>query len=343
MSAELTTTNTDEPPYVYAHHFVRVPSKIQKDKNMAYLVVGPVTDDVLWKYNLAVCLVHFAAAVYTMVEIALDNDWEVLITTSYMDWRLKNDTLNAGCRDNGCVVTNEFASFSGSKISLLGLVLAFHFLSFSWQLLTLFDTPISVFYKQERIKNRNALRWIEYSLSTPPMMVVIASALGVIDVAIFALLAICTSALMAFGYLSEIFLLHVPKSETIGVLPLRYAPNIIGWVFFISFWAVLTFTFTTALERSQQKPPQDVLAYMYAIYTVMLPLFGCFGIVQSLHAYSEIGGDGPSTKRRPRLTLGQYNTVEVYYCIFSLTSKLLLGVLLTFMVRTRSNTVSFQD
>jgi hypothetical protein len=322
-----------------------------------FLAIGPVSDQSLRLYNFGICTLHFAAMIFTIVELAMNHDWKIPVVTSFINWKQTNTTSEEGCGEGNCYVTNDFANFSNSTpdISMLGLVLAFHAVSFIWQFLTLFDNPVNSFYRRERLKNRNGLRWLEYAISAPLMMVVIACVLGEVDVSVYALLAICTSVLMAFGYISEIFLVHIPESETVGLIPTRLLPNIVGWVFFLCFWSVPTFTFVVGLNRSGQKPPQDVLGYIYAIYFVMLALFGCFGVVQSVHDFSttnckkskNVGRyqliDGKTTIREKTcLDLYRYNTIEAWYSVLSLTSKVLLGVLLTFMIRTRSQTLKLE-
>lgn len=203
-------------------------------------------------------------------------------------------------------------------ISMASLIVCSHVLSFSWQFLVLFEGPVAWFYYDQRLIGRNPLRWLEYALSAPLMIVVIAAVLGQADIAVLALLAISVSALMAFGYLTEMNIRASPP-----------VPHISGWILFAFVWGVATFTFVLGLNRSEEPPPPEVLAVVFPTYVVMLSFFGSFGVVQAAHVCANM------KERASQGTVRKYNAVEMWYAILSLSSKVALSVLLYLLVRTR--------
>ena len=138
----------------------------------------------VWWINLATCCVHFSAVLMTII---LWTDWTVPVTTSFISWEMKNQTNDMGCRDGNCFVKSAFATWDGvPDISLLGLVISFHALSFLWQFCVIFDGPVADFYHADIARGRNTMRWCEYALSAPLMICVISAVLGQVDVVVYA-------------------------------------------------------------------------------------------------------------------------------------------------------------
>lgn len=279
----------------------------------------------VWWINVATCAVHLSAVLVTIV---LWTDWTIPVTTSFISWEMKNQTSDMGCRDGNCFVRSAFATWDGvPDISLLGLVVSFHALSFLWQFAVLFDGPIRDFYHADIARGRNTMRWCEYALSAPLMICVISAVLGQVDVVVYALLATCTAVLMGLGYLQEVHM-----RDTI-------VPHVLGWILFALTWAPLTFSFAVSLQKSPASPPSDVLAIIWSTYVVMLTLFGCFGIVQVVHV-SQQRKRHVTNQYRP---LGSekngngYENIESAYAVLSATAKLALGVLLIFLIYARED------
>lgn len=300
-------------------------------------------EEKLWWVNLVTCFVHLAAILTTVV---MWTDWSIPVTTSFISWKMKNETSDMGCGDGNCYVESAFATWSENPdISLLGLVISFHALSFSWQFVALWNGPVRRFYHMEIAKGRNTLRWCEYSLSAPLMIIVISAILGHVDVVVYFLLAVCTSLLMGLGYLQEIFM-----RDTV-------VPHIMGWGLFLLTWIPLTFTFAVSLERSPASPPDDVLIIIWATYLLMLILFGCFGIVQTMHVlhhhmrggiarkdvrYMTLEKTQEGGKKKARESEVFFYKIEWAYAILSATSKLALGVLLIFLIYAREDQVKLE-
>jgi hypothetical protein len=286
------------------------------------------TDAALWHVNLWVCVAHFATALFIIID---QSDVKIPVTTSYVAWKEKNETTGDSCRQGNCYMEVEHATLKLlPDISLAWLITESHFLSFTWQFVVLFKGPVQRYYHAQRMLGRNPLRWIEYALSAPLMIVVIAAILGQPDVAVLALLAVCTSALMAFGYLTEVHYRMKPVS----------VPHVCGWMLFSLMWGVVTFTFVIGLDRAVTPPPDSVLAVIYPTYFIMLAFFGSFGVVQAVHLSTDM--KEPNTHHVLKDTPIKYNAVEMWYAILSLSSKIALSVLLYFLVRTRHRVLKIE-
>jgi hypothetical protein len=294
-----------------------------------FLGVSALTDEALWHVNLWVCVAHFTAALFIIVE---NSDVKVPVTTSYVAWKERNNPGHHGesCRQGNCYLAVEHATLTLlPDLSLAGLITGSHFLSFVWQFGVLFDGPLRRYYHNQLMLGRNPLRWLEYALSAPLMIVVIAAILGQPDVATLALLGISTSALMAFGYFTEVHYRMRPVS----------LPHVCGWIMFILVWGVVTFTFVLGMSRAATPPPDSVLAVIYPTYFVMLLFFGSFGIIQTVHLNADMQ-ERVYLKRRDEYAALKYNAVEMWYSILSLSSKIALSTLLYFLVRARDKMIN---
>ena len=298
-----------------------------------FLGVSALTDEALWHANLWVCVAHFTAALFIIVD---DSDVKVPVTTSYVAWKERNALGQHGdnCRQGNCYLAVEHAMLTVlPDLSLAGLITESHFLSFAWQFTVLFDGPLQRYYHGQRILGRNPLRWLEYALSAPLMVVVIAAILGQPDVATLALLGISTSALMAFGHFTEVHYRMRPVS----------LPHVCGWLTFILVWGVITFTFVLGMNRAATPPPDSVLAVIYPTYFVMFTFFSSFGILQTVHLNANMCENKYLYRKlNDEDTALKYNAVEMWYSILSLSSKISLSALLYLLVRTRDKLINVE-
>jgi len=294
-----------------------------------FLGVSALSDEALWQANLWVCVVHFTAALFTIVD---NSDVKVPVTASYVAWKERNNPGHHGesCQQGNCYLAVEHATLTVlPDLSLAGLITGSHFLSFAWQFGVLFDGPLRRYYHSQLMLGRNPLRWLEYALSAPLMIVVIAAILGQPDVATLALLGITTSALMAFGYFTEVHYRMRPVS----------LPHVCGWITFILVWGIVTFTFVLGMNRAATPPPDSVLAVIYPTYFVMLMFFSSFGILQTVHLNADMQ-ERVYLKRRDEYAALKYNAVEMWYSILSLSSKIALSTLLYLLVRARDKMIN---
>ena len=261
--------------------------------------------------------------IWAVYEILTGNDWKVPVLTSSLVWRERSTKNGHSCQMGNCFVRNELVTFSSlPSISLLGLVIAFHALSFSWQFLALFKNPVQDYYVADMLRGRNGLRWLEYGLSAPLMIVVIAAVLSIVDVFVFLLLALCTMVLMMLGYMQEVLMAHTTL------------PHCAGWVIFIGNWIVLSLAFVLGIYSGDTPPPWSVVQYIVYVYASMLFLFGGFGIVQMWHVFHLMSASNAPKKNR-RVC---FEKVELTYAALSLSSKFILGALLTLLIRSRKET-----
>jgi hypothetical protein len=260
---------------------------------------------------------------WAIYEMCMDNDWSVPVVTSSLVWREHSTKNGHSCKMGNCFVRNEIVTFDTvPSVSLLGLVVAFHALSFSWQCLALFKNPVQDFYVADMRRGRNGLRWLEYGLSAPLMIVVIAAVLSIIDAFVFVLLALCTMLLMLLGYMQEVLMMHTTL------------PHRAGWVLFFGNWTVLSMAFVQGIYTGDTPPPWSVVQYIVYVYVSMIILFGGFGIVQTWHVYHL----NPRQVNKSIIKHVHFEKVELAYAALSLSSKFLLGALLTLLIKSRKQT-----
>lgn len=275
----------------------------------------------VWNINLATTLVHFFMILIVGIMWLLEylDDWAVPVSKSYISWRLKNETSDLGCGDGNCYVKSAVHAFD-SNVPLLALVVSFHALSMSWQFLVLWPGDVQKFYHQDLKRGRNTLRWVEYGVSAPLMIIVVSAMLGEIDMGVYVLLATCTSVLMGLGYLQEVHM-----KDTV-------VPHCLGWFLFLLTWSVPLFTFTISMAKSPATPPSEMVVIIWTTVIVMIALFGCFGVVQVYHVVTA-RGDGANAS---------FYRIESAYGLLSATAKALLAAMLIWLIRTRKDTVKLE-
>jgi hypothetical protein len=290
--------------------------------------------------HVCVCTSHFALALWAIFD---GKDWAVPVTTSFVSWKKRNEDLECNVKTadgvGNCYVSRESYQFKNlADISLTQLVVAFHFLSLSWQALVLVSVAVApdglaAQYYREVALGRNTMRWIEYSLSAPLMTVVIGVLLGQLDIVTLFLLAVCTWVLMAFGYLHEVL-----NASRIGDSRASdLVPHVTGWLLFCMTWFALGFPFFLSLEVSDAKAPAQILPVIYAVFFMMLSFYATFGVAQLWHATASRRA-AKSDKDLTKVNL----QAEIVYTALSLASKTALGVLLYWGIRTRDEVLQLE-
>jgi hypothetical protein len=149
----------------------------------------------------------------------------------------------------------------------LGLSAFFHFLVASPQFFGRYSAGLAA--------QRNYFRWVEYSISSSVMIVLIALITGVSDVvAIIALFGVNASMIL-FGWLQE-------KYETPGNG--GWVPFIFGCIAGIVPWLALVFYVFSIGGPSEATAP----AFVYGIVFSLFVLFNTFAVVQFLQ-YKKVG------------------------------------------------------
>ena len=204
-------------------------------------------------YNLVMGLIH---AIQGVAILLLSNDFSLPVTATFMD----------GPPGTPLKLTEWFAVPIGPAVA------AFVFLSAAAHWL-IASPGIFGWYRRNLERGRNYARWIEYSLSSSLMVVLIAMLTGIGDVA--ALVAICgvNAAMILFGLLME----HYEEpgrpnwmSYWFGVFAGAVPWLVIG----LYLWSP-----TTAAE-----PP----AFVYAIFVSLFIFFNSFAVNMVLQ-YRRIG------------------------------------------------------
>ncbi|MDZ4654730.1 MAG: heliorhodopsin HeR [Coriobacteriia bacterium] len=229
-------------------------------------------------YNLVMGLFHAGQGIAI---IALSNDFALPVTATFMEG------------PPGSPLTAPEVLF---EIPLGLAVAAFVFLSAIAHFII--ATPgVFEWYKANLLKNRNYARWIEYSLSSSLMVVLIALLPGIFDIA--ALIAIfgVNAMMILFGLLTE-------KYEEPG------NPNWLSFIFGCIAGAVPWIAIGIYIwsPTTSANPP----AFVYWIFVTMFLFFNSFAINMVLQ-YKKIG------------PWRDYLFGEAAYVLLSLTAKSLLA------------------
>lgn len=149
----------------------------------------------------------------------------------------------------------------------LGLSAFFHFVVISPRFFPRYSASL--------LRNQNIFRWVEYSISSSVMIVLISLICGVTDVA--ALIAIfgVNSSMILFGWLQE-------KYENPGSK--GWLPFIFGCITGLVPWATLLFYIFAIGQSGGEKAP----AFVYVIVLTIFLFFNSFALVQWAQ-YKKIG------------------------------------------------------
>lgn len=187
-----------------------------------------------------------------------------------------------------------------SKIGSIPLAWGvFAFMAISAAALLIIASPgVFGWYKRNLIRSRNYGRWMEYSISSSLMIVLIAMICGITDIA--AILAIfgCNASMILFGWLMEKY--ENPGKPSWLAFGFGTFAGIIPWI------AILVYLVSPGAVTP--KPP----GFVYAILISYFILFFCFAVNMVLQ-YTMTG------------RWHQYLFGEKIYIILSLTAKSLLA------------------
>lgn len=214
----------------------------------------------LRQLNAALALLHAVSAAL-IVGLAADK-WDVHLTVPQIRWvPVPTNATNAtlGCNDNICTI--KTARVKAFTVHIETIVAVFH--SFA----VLSHLYAAVDYEQRYYKNllrsRVPHRWIEYSVSAPPMFTCILLLCGITDVwthlACFALVALT----QAMGHASDIAPQHFTFFFTCGCLMQ------------LAIWPPVYYHLYDTLGGAAKAPPN----FVYYIVWSLLLLFCCFAIV----------------------------------------------------------------
>lgn len=119
----------------------------------------------------------------------------------------------------------------------------------------------------------NPVRWTEYAVSAPIMIVIIASLSGVRLVSELTLMAVATAVVMYFGQLVETDKSRLGKMLHTGA----------GWYLYIPIWVLIGYTFFTHINDAKNSDNQNIgepPSWLWAIFIAEAILFTSFGGLQ---------------------------------------------------------------
>lgn len=151
-------------------------------------------------------------------------------------------------------------------------------------------------YLAELAAGRNRFRWVEYSLSSTLMVLLIAMVFGISDVAALLGLAGSNASMILFGWLMET--VNEPGR------PVRWSPFWFGCIAGAVPWV--------ALAVYMAGPGSDTPGFVYGVFVSLFVFFNLFALVQWLQYRGRETGSG---------RFADYLVGERAYLVLSLTAK----------------------
>ncbi len=210
----------------------------------------------LRRANIGAGVFHLAQMILILV---LANDFTLPVTASYLEGP-------PGSAMTDPVVLWDVRIAWGVAL-FFGLSALFHFLVATPWFFPRYEAGLRA--------QRNYFRWVEYSISSSVMIVLIAQILGVMDVAaLIALFGVNTSMIL-FGWLQEKY--EQPGSG--GMLPFIFGciAGIVPWLVFL-----------VLILNPGSTSTNEVPVFVYGILVSLFVLFNCFAVVQLLQ-YRQVG------------------------------------------------------
>jgi Heliorhodopsin len=208
------------------------------------------------RYNLIAGVVHLAQMVVVLI---LANDFSLPIVARYMAGPPGSTFAEP--------VTLMKTPVGLAVAIFLGLSAFFHFLVISPKYFARYCAGLAA--------HRNYFRWVEYSISSSVMIVLIAQICGISDVASIVSIFGVNASMILFGWLQE-------KYEEPGNG--GWLPFIFGCIAGIVPWLALVFYVFAIGGPGDTKAP----AFVYGIVISLFVLFNTFAVVQYLQ-YKRVG------------------------------------------------------
>jgi hypothetical protein len=225
----------------------------------------------------------FAHLIQMVAILALSNDFTLPVTAAYME-----GPPGTPLSDPVVLLNSRI----GWGVALFfGLSALFHFIVASPMFFPRYAAGL--------LAQRNYFRWVEYSLSSSVMIVLIAQVTGISDMAALISIFGVNASMILFGWLQE-------KYETPGSG--GWLPFIFGCIAGIVPWIVIVlYVLAPGAARDVQTP-----GFVYGIIISLFLFFNCFAVVQWLQ-YKKVG------------RFSDYLVGERTYIVLSLVAKSLLA------------------
>ena len=205
--------------------------------------------------NLVAAMVHLAQAVAIL---ALATDFALPVTATYL-------AGPPGTAPQEQVTLFELPTGAAVAAFLLLSALAHVIVTTTWW----------AGYRADLAGRRNRARWVEYSISSSLMIVLIAQLVGISDVAALIALFGVNASMILFGWLQE----HSENPGERGWLPF-----IFGCLAGIVPWLAITVYLVSPQSTSGNEPP----AFVYGIFVSLFVFFNVFALNQWLQ-YRAVG------------------------------------------------------
>jgi hypothetical protein len=214
------------------------------------------------------------------------------------DTKLPTSTFNLNGPPGTPLADGTFDEFWG--VPLAFGTAAFMFLSALFHFIIAAPGGFKV-YSNELRRGRNRFRWVEYSLSSSLMIVLIALVTGITDVAALIALAFVNASMILFGWIME--MVNLPDGER------WWTPFWFGCIAGIGPWvAIVGYLAINVSVDGAETPP----TFVYGIIVTIFVFFNCFAVNQWLQ-YRGVG------KWR------DYVFGETVYIVLSLVAKSVLA------------------
>ncbi len=221
---------------------------------------APSTDDksetrvtMLRRYNLVMGVLHAAQAVAVL---ALATSFVLPVTAAFM-------TGPPGSAVAAPTTLFDVSIAWGCALFLL-LSAAAH--------LVIVSPPVFPWYRTNLLRSRNYARWIEYSLSSSVMIVLIALITGISDIAALVALFGVNASMILFGLLQEKY-----ERPGEGMLPFW-----LGCIAGVTPWVAIAIYLVS--PGNAASPP----GFVYGIFFSLFVFFNCFALNQWLQ-YRQVG------------------------------------------------------
>ncbi|MFA5787004.1 MAG: heliorhodopsin HeR [Actinomycetota bacterium] len=212
----------------------------------------------LRRFNAAMGFAHLAQGIAMLV---LSSQFALPVTTSF----LKMDP------SSGKLTGSPDTLF---RLRIGPVVAAFLFLSAAAHFVVA-APGIHRWYERNLEKGINYARWLEYSLSASVMIVVIATLVGIYDIAALIALFVLNAAVMAFGLMME---LHNQTTERTNWLAFLFGVKAAVWV-----WIPIAIYLFGAGGSTGRVP-----TFVYWIYFSIFLFFNAFAVNMALQ-YRKVG------------------------------------------------------
>ena len=246
-------------------------------------VAVPVTPDQLRKLRRLNVIAGFAHLIQMIAVLVLSNQFALPVTGTYMTGPPGSPLAPA--------VTILDIRIGWGVALFFGLSALFHFLVASPWFFPRYANGLA--------RQHNYFRWVEYSLSSSVMIVLIALICGITDIAALIALFGVNASMILFGWLQEKY--ERPGSG--GWLPFIFGciAGIVPWL------AILVYVLSPGGPAGLNPP-----AFVYGIVISLFIFFNIFALVQFLQ-YKKVG------------RWANYLTGERTYIVLSLVAKSLLA------------------